>query len=447
MKKSQISELKSQISNSGIRSQLLIVALCFAPFAFSGCREKTAAAEQPLTAVKIKTVESNPVSRGMRFSAGIEPARQVELAFKVSGYVDQLHQVRGVNGRMRDVQAGDRVAKGTALARLRQSEFSVKLSQAQSQASEVKSALEATRAQHAESQSAIASGKAQLAETQAAMEKARLDLERARNLFSTQSLTKADFDAAKSQYEAVEARQAAAQSQVAMLEAKERAAGAQIQAQQARVQSSQAMITEASIPLQDASLRAPMDGVILDRSVETGALVSPGKTGFVIADLTTVKAMFGASDLMARKLKLGAELIVTTESLAGVEFHGRITRISPSADPKSRVFEIEVSIPNPNQALKAGMIASIEIPAAHSTEAVNAVPVSAVVRDRRRPDQYAVFVVEEKGGHAVARSRVVKLGKAFGNMIAVEEGVGPGERVITTGASLVLDGQQVQVIP
>jgi multidrug efflux system membrane fusion protein len=412
----------------------------------AGCREKTEAAGPTPSPVKVKTVERNAVGKGVRYSASIEPAKQVELAFKVGGYVDRLLQARGVDGRSRDVQAGDVVSRGTALARVRQSDYSVRVSQAESQASEANSSLDTGRAQLAESHSAIASGKAQLSEAEVAHEKARLDFERAKNLFSSQSLTKADYDAAKAQIEAAEAKHAAAKSQVAMLEAKERAAEAQIETLKARLSNSRARVAEAAIPLQDTELLAPMDGVVLQRNVEVGALVASGKAGFVVADLSSVKAVFGVPDLTVGKLRLGSELTVTTEPLPGAEFHGRITRIAPSADPKNRVFEIEVTIPNPDRALKSGMIASLEVSAAPA-QPVTVVPVTAVVRARNQPDQYAVFVVEEKGGRAVARARAVKLGEAMGNTMVVLEGVAIGERVITTGATLTLDGQPVQIIP
>ena len=118
----------------------------------------------------------------------------------------------------------------------------------------------------------------------------------------------------------------------------------------------------------------------------------------------------------------------------------------PAADAKSRVFEIEVTIPNPHQALKSGMIAALEVAAAPA-QPVTVVPVSAIVRARDQSGQYAVFVVEENGGQAVAHSRTVKLGEALGNTMVVLEGLSAGERVITTGATLTLDGQRVQVIP
>ncbi len=426
---------------------ILVLTAIICMGVLTGCREKTAAAEHASVAVKTKTVEMSPVSKGVRYSANIQPAKQVELAFRVGGYVNHLLQTRGVDGRMRDVQAGDTITKGAVLAGLRQSEYAVKVSQAQSQVSEAKSSLESSHAQFAESKSAVASGKAQLAEADAAFQKARLDLERAKNLFDSQSMTKTDYDAAKSQFDAAEARRAAAQSQVAMYEAKERAAGAQIEMLRAKVTGSQAMVTEAAIPLQDTALRAPMNGVVLQKNVEVGALVGAGMAGFVIADTSTVKAIFGVPDLAVAKMQLGARLKLTTESLAGTEFEGQITRISPAADAKSRVFEIEVTIPNPKQELKPGMIASLEVAAAASTQPVTVVPVSAIVRAKDQSGQYAVFIIEEKGGRTIARSRIVKLGEAFGNTIAILEGVSTGERVITSGVTLVLDGQPVQVIP
>src|SRR5262245_37570577 len=117
------------------QSRLLILACCLLPWAvpLTGCREKTTAAEPAPVAVKVQTVEFNPTGKGVRYAANIEPLKQVEVAFRVGGYLDQILPVRGVDGRMRELQAGDLVTRGTVLARVRQSDYAVKLSQAQSQ--------------------------------------------------------------------------------------------------------------------------------------------------------------------------------------------------------------------------------------------------------------------------------------------------------------------------
>lgn len=448
--KSQKSKVKSEGEFWGRvqrQARFLLFVFCLLPFAFSGCGGKTATAETAPVAVKVKTVEANTASKGVRYAANIRPLKQVELAFKVGGYVERIAQARGVDGRLRDLQPGDIVTKGQVLARVRQSEYAVKVNQAQTQVAESKSSLEASQAQHAEAQSSIQSGKAQLAEADAALEKARLDFDRAQSLFASQSYTKANYDAAKTQFEAATAKRHVAQSQVAMLEAKESAAETQIDIVKARINRAEAVVTEATIPLQDTALRAPINGVVLQRDVEVGALIAAGKPAFIIADLAAVKAIFGVPDLTVGKLKPGSTLTVTTEALPGVELHGQITGIAPAADAKSRVFDVEVTIPNPRGWLKGGMIAALEVAATTLPQPVTVVPVAAIVRAKDKPDQYAVFVVEERGGQQIARSRTVTLGEALGNTMVVLEGVSVGERVITSGATLALDGQAVQIIP
>jgi RND family efflux transporter MFP subunit len=146
-------------------------------------------------------------------------------------------------------------------------------------------------------------------------------------------------------------------------------------------------------------------------------------------------------------LRLGMPLKVTTEAVPGGEFHGRITAVSPAADPKSRVFDVEITIPNPEGTLKVGMVVTIEVQEGPPPTDTLVVPLSAVVQSKSQPGGYAVFVLEAQGSRQVARLRDVKLGDAFGNTVAVVEGVAEGEQVVTTGAPLLAEGEQVVVIP
>src|SRR5258705_8242550 len=148
--------------------------------------------EKPAMPVKVAEVELHAADRGVRYSATIIPRTQVELAFKVDGYVEALQKVRGVDGQMRDIQEGDAIVAGAVLARVRQSEYQVKVKEAEAQASEARSAIDAGRAQYQEALSAIESSKAQLADAEAAYEKSKLDFDRAQKLFASQSLTKAN---------------------------------------------------------------------------------------------------------------------------------------------------------------------------------------------------------------------------------------------------------------
>src|SRR6266850_4239492 len=230
--------------------------------------------QKPPVPVKVATIELHAADRGARYSATIIPRTQVELAFKVDGYVDALQKVRGADGNMRDLQEGDRIATGAVLARVRQSEYQAKFKEAESQALEARSSIDTSRAQYQEALSGIESSKAQLADAEAALKKAALDFDRAENLFASQSLTKANYDAAKAQLETATARVAAARSQVGMVQARADSAKSQIKVIEARSRGAQAVVRQKIIPLQDTALKAPLNGLVLQKSVEKGTLVS-----------------------------------------------------------------------------------------------------------------------------------------------------------------------------
>src|SRR6266852_196057 len=111
--------------------------------------------KKPPVPVKVATVELHAANSGARYSATIIPRTQVELAFKVDGYVEALQKVRGVDGQIRDLQEGDAVVAGAVLAQGRQSDYQVKVKEAESQASEARSALDSSKAQYQEALSAI----------------------------------------------------------------------------------------------------------------------------------------------------------------------------------------------------------------------------------------------------------------------------------------------------
>lgn len=425
---------------------LLAAAALAALGLLQGCGKAETKERQPKP-VRARAVEKLAAGGGAaRYSAHIRPNSQVELAFKVGGYVEQIAQARDASGQWRYLQAGDVVARGAVLARLRQSDYAAKVNQAASQQGEARSALDTSHAQLAEARASVETSRAQVADAAATLERATLDFERAKNLFAAQSITKTDYDAAKAQYETSRARLDSARGQLETAQARVATAQSQTGAARAKIKTAEALTAEASIPLQDTVLRAPLSGVVIERKVEFGALVAPNSPGFVLADLTSVKAAFGVPDLALRHVKPGDTLSLVTDALPGREFAGHVSRVSPSADPNSRVFDVEVTIPNREGLLKPGMIASIQVSEGAAQVEVPVVPLTAVVRAKDGADAYAVYVVSGQGGRQVAALRRVRLGEAYGNAVAVAEGVTAGELVITTGSTLVADGEPVQII-
>jgi multidrug efflux system membrane fusion protein len=290
---------------------------------------------------------------------------------------------------MRNVDAGDWVTGGTVLAVVRQQDYTDQREQA----------------------------RAQMARAQADLEHAKQNFDRTSNLYSTQSATKPEYEQAKAQYD----------SAVASLN------------------SAKASLAQAQTALDDSSLRAPFDGWVVKRNVDVGALVGATVAGFTIADTRSVRAVFGVPDNAMGRIKLGQKQAITTDAFPS-EFAGRVSSISPAADPKSRVYSVEVTVPNPRNQLKAGMIASLAVGGEILPSTVLAVPLSAVIRDPQNPQGFAVLLAEGIGDPTTVRAHAVELGDAYGNMIQVLGGVSTGDRVVTSGSTLVRSGDKVRVI-
>ena len=430
-----------------IKITVKVAALMWLVSLLLGCSTAHTEEKQPKP-VKVRAVETHSTSSSVRYSASIRPAAQVDVAFKVSGYIEAIAQQKDPAGQWRHLQAGDVVSKGTVLARVQQSDYMARVNEARSQNGEARSALEANNSQLKEAIAAVETARAQVTDSQASFQRSDLDFERARILFSTQSITKPDYDASKAQYEMAQAKLEAARGQLKSAEARIAISKAQIGAAESKIKTAEAATFSATIPLQDTQLKAPMSAVVIDRKIEIGALVSQGVTGFVLADLTSVKAAFGVPDLALQSLKLGDTLKVTTDALPGTEFSGHISRISPSADQTSRVFDVEVTIPNPEGKLKPGMIASLSVNEAAGVQTnVPVVPLTSITRSKDDPNAYAVLIVEEREGKKLARMRKVTLGESLGNAVVVTSGVSAGETVITTGVTQVADGEPISVIP
>ena len=243
------------------------------------------------------------------------------------------------------------------------------------------------------------------------------------------------------------AKVAAARSQVQVIQAKADSAKANIDVIQAKSRGAQAVVQETQIPLHDTALRSPLNGVVLQKSIEKGTLVSSGDKAFVVADTSSVKAVFGVADVAVAEMKLGTTLSVESESMPGKEFQGQITSVFPAADSKNRSFNVEVTIANPEYLLRPNMIVSLRVGTQQPVTAQPVVPLNAVIKSKSNANGYAVVVLTEEGGRQIARLREVKLGESFGNTVAVTEGLKQGDRVITTGGTMVNDGDQVKVIP
>lgn len=384
---------------------LPFLALCSVLVSCSRTDQKL---EKRPTPVRIAPVEMLKPQTGERYSASLLPERQVTLAFKVNGFVESIRQSRG-----RNIDIGDIAPQGAVLARVRLKDYELQVDQATGQLNQARQSEQ--------------TAKAQLAQAEAAAAKAALDFERATALLADKAMTKSEYDSAKAQFDSTRAQVEAARSQV--------------QAYTAMIGTTQATLGTANLGLHDTALVAPFSAALVQRSVEIGSLVAPGAAAFTLADISSVKAAFGVPDLVLAGLKLGNKLNIFVEAMPDRRFEGTITNIAAVADASTRLFQVQISIPNPQTTLRPGMIATLALATPAKGEAEPVVPLSAIVRPKENQTGFAVVVVEGKQ----ARRRQVVLGATYGDRIAVN-GLLPGDRVVTSGAPLIADGEAVEVI-
>jgi RND family efflux transporter MFP subunit len=347
--------------------------------------------EQQWVPVRVEIAGNASESGAVRYSAVVTPRVQVNLAFKVGGYVESILQHAAPDGGQHPITQGESVMQDQVMATIKDEEYRDKVKSAQ----------------------------ADLASANAAMVKGEADFRRARALYKTQSLTATDYDSARQEYSTARANVSAASAQ----------------------------LDNANLNLSYCRLKAPMNALVLKRNIEVGTLVEPGTQAFALADMSEVKVLFAVPDVVLKNLAVGDSLSISTRSLPGRTFQGRITSISPVADSQTRVFNIELTVPNPDGLLKDGMVAALAVPDAMQVNTTPiTLPIAAVVGSRTDPQGYAVYVVDQQDGKAVAQLRDVKLGKVRGNRVAVLDGIAAGDRVVTSGVNTVRDGGLVRIL-
>jgi cobalt-zinc-cadmium efflux system membrane fusion protein len=191
------------------------------------------------------------------------------------------------------------------------------------------------------------------------------------------------------------------------------------------------------------SVRAPVSGTVISRSVNIGEVVSTGKELFRIADLSSVWVIGQVYEKDFSAVRIGTRASITAPSYPGRPFKGRVSYVDPRVDAQARTAQIRVEVPNPGEMLKIGMFVDVglgEIPSGTRGPAV-LVPKSAV---QTMGTKQVVFVAMEEPGVFVQRQ--VTVGQESNGQIPVLTGLSAGERVVTDD-SFLLRAESLKVHP
>jgi|GEM_PF-90767 len=214
---------------------------------------------------------------------------------------------------------------------------------------------------------------------------------------------------------------------------------------EARYQAEQAEAALATLQerLERTVVRAPLSGILDERMVEVGTMVSSGTPVVRIVQVDPVKVTGGVPERYAEDVARGSRARVSFDALRGEEVDAEVRYVASTVNPRNRTFEVELLVPNPGRIIKPEMVANIRIVRRVLDEAL-VVPQNAIVRVE---DGFVAFVAEEdENGRAVARVRPLTLGPSQRNLVVVREGLEAGEQLIVVGQQQVADGDRIRVV-
>ena len=357
---------------------------------------------------RLATVEQDTMVRSVVATGKVEPIAKVEIKSKANGIIERLR-----------VDVGDVVKAGDVLAELDKENLLARVREASANVQAAEAALTAAKAQ-LEKNRIEAEGPD--------VEFARRAARRAQDLAEQKLMPQSELDAAQSEYELALNRQKAARGQLLVSQAKVSEASAQVA--QAR-----AALERSEEELRNATIRAPIAGMVLTRDVEVGSPVSSilnlGANATLVMTLGDIAEVFvrgkvDEADIGHVRYEQPARISV--ETFKDRKFAGRVTLISPMGTEKDNVttFEVKVSIDNPGNELKANMTANAEIILEERPGAL-IVPEAALSYDASRRASVDLFDPNEPTGR---RKVPVTVGISNGTRAQLLDGVKKGDRVI-----------------
>jgi RND family efflux transporter MFP subunit len=340
--------------------------------------------------VRVEAVRASPPKMLVTLPATTNAYEAASIFARASGYVEKRY-----------VDIGSRVTAGKILAEITAPELDHQIAQAQAN---------------------LLQSEATLRQTEANRELALLTRQRNSPLVAQNFVSKLQGDTDRLNYAAQQHATAAGE--------------ATIQAQSAQVQVLQQQKAYQKVV-------APFDGIITQRNIDVGSLVT--------ADATSGTAMFAMtkSDVMRIQLFVpqdaafgvspGVDVVVRVPEIPGRSFPGTVTRIADALDPGTRTLLTEIDVPNPDGLLTPGIYCTVELQIPRKTPSL-IVPAGAIIFNRHG---LQVAVVE----NGVAHIHKVDVARDLGTEVEVRDGVKDGDEVVLNPPIELQGGGRVEIRP
>lgn len=210
--------------------------------------------------------------------------------------------------------------------------------------------------------------------------------------------------------------------------------------------SAEGKVEEIRATIERKTIRAPFSGILGLRKVNLGQYLSAGTAIASLQSLNPVYVDFGVPQQLTGQMKMGRELRITKDDLAGQMFSGRVTALDSVVDASTRNIQVQATVPNAAGKLRPGMFVDVEAVVGASRDVIT-IPASAI---NYAPYGDSVFIVTDlkdpKGQtYRGVRQQFVKVEGGRGDQVAVISGVNAGDEVVTSGVFKLRNGAAIQV--
>ena len=194
--------------------------------------------------------------------------------------------------------------------------------------------------------------------------------------------------------------------------------------------------------LKDARIYAPFAGILGARNISPGQVIARNTVLSWLVDPDPIKVEFNVPERFLGQVQVGQTLELNVDAYPGKKFRGKVYFVAPSVDPNWRIALIKAEIPNPQEELKPGMFANLELTVRtrENSVVIPEVALSQVLEG----DRALVFVVD---GDSTAKLTPVKLGVRLAGKVEVLSGLEGGEMVIVEGVQKIGPGSKVKLAP
>lgn len=354
-------------------------------------------------------VKAQPLVRTLQFSARAATTSRVEVGPTITGRVAQV-----------DVREGAEVRAGQVLVRLEHEELAAALAQAQAAERQAQARLAGLRS------SGRSGARAGLAQAEASLVAAVAESRRVQDLVARGFVSEARLDETQRAVAVAQAQRDAAQAQIAA----NADAGTDVAQADAAWALARAAREAAAARLAQALIRAPADARVLERRVEPGQIVQPGRALLALALAGPLQLVAQVDERYLQQLQVGQAAAVLADAFADRRFQARIASISPLVDAQRGAVEVKLAVAEPPPFLREDMTLSVEVETARRDAAI-ALP-QAALRGAPADATGRRTVWLEIDGRVQARA--VRTGLVTVAAVEILEGLAEGDRVLLGAA-------------